>query len=421
MKVLYLILTTKHQPERDYNQLNTWLKGQEYLYLTDEEGDYKLKCTDNDTYASNEEKQIFGINYVIKNYKHLQYDWFCFCDNDTFIFTENLKKKLRIVDPNRVWGYVLNKKSDPLNPVYTAMGQDFEYCSGGAGYCISRNLITSLPEIPLERTGYGDVTFGSVMRRLKIKFDHLEGIHPHNYTVYNDEYNEPVSYHYVKTLKDFAYLYSLNGSNIISISLWGNKEKYRYGALKNIELAKSVYPGWKLRFYIDKTIDMEFAKKLHGLGCQVYQTPGGLGSFEGMYWRFWVNDDLSVKRFCIRDADSRFNRKEAVAVTDWIDSKQPFHIMRDHKNHVFPIQGGLWGGTPGYINNIRGMIANWNQYDKYSCDQFFLADRVYPLIKNAAQVHCTYIEKKPFPPHVALPDGEFVGQVFDEFDKGYPE
>lgn len=426
MKIFYVILSTKNQVLRERYQQKTWLKNEKYLYLTDEGGINKLRCTDNSSYSSNEEKQIVGINYLIDNINNFDYDWFYFCDNDTYVFTDNLKNKLKQCDEKKVWGYILNKDKDPENPIFVKYGENFKYCSGGAGFCISKKLLSTLPKFFNQNTTYADVSVGVNLNNYYIPIDELIGCHPQKYTNYKDLDGSPVSYHYIKDFSDYLYLYQYKRSyDVVSFSLWGNKEKYRYGAIKNIELAKTYYPGWKLRFYINDTIEMDFAKKLHDSGCQVFkiQNPGGksLGSFEGMYWRFNVNDDLLVRRFCIRDADSRFNSKEAAAVEDWISSGLPFHTMRDHPNHAFPIQGGLWGGKTGIINNMAELITKWNQYDKYSCDQFFLANVIYPNIKDMLKVHCTYRDKKPFPPHTPLPEGEFVGQVFDEFNKGYPE
>ena len=426
MNILYLILTTKHQPDRQHNQLQTWLKSEKYLYVSDINGNHTKQFSTNDTYSSNEEKQINSINYVILNHQVLDYDWYCFCDNDTFIFTDNVKKALKNCDPNKVHGKLFNKKTDPENPIFNRYGENFNYCSGGAGYFISRQLIRKLPILQNYNAGFGDVSFGLNGRDLKFEFCDLEGCNPDHFghdKYKNNKHADQISYHYVKRLEDFIYLYQLkNVKNVISFSLWGDKEKYRFGAFENIKLAKEVYPEWKLRFYINEDIELNFAKRLYDEGAEVFKTKKGLGAFEGMYWRFWVNDDLSVKKYCIRDADSRLNWRERAAVDEWLSSDKPFHIMRDHKNHIFPIQGGLWGGTTGIITNLTGMITSWNQYDRYSCDQFFLANRLYPLIKDRAMVHCTYMEKKPFPPHKPLDHPDmFVGQIFDENNKFYSE
>ena len=43
-------------------------------------------------------------------------------------------------------------------------------------------------------------------------------------------------------------------TKIISFSLWGNDKKYTFGALKNADLASTIYPGWTCRFYIGKSV-----------------------------------------------------------------------------------------------------------------------------------------------------------------------
>ncbi len=65
-----------------------------------------------------------------------------------------------------------------------------------------------------------------------------------------------------------------------------------------------------------------------------------------MFWRFLIADDLTVDRFLIRDADSRylftiaasihfdrFSMRELHAVNEWIASGKQLHVMRDHPYH----------------------------------------------------------------------------------------
>ena len=41
------------------------------------------------------------------------------------------------------------------------------------------------------------------------------------------------------------------GGNVISFSLWGTAPFYSYGAMINLVLSRTVYPGWTCRFYVD--------------------------------------------------------------------------------------------------------------------------------------------------------------------------
>ena len=47
----------------------------------------------------------------------------------------------------------------------------------------------------------------------------------------------------------------LEGENVISMTLYGSNLKYTIGAIRNAELAKKNFPGWKLRLYMEKPSD----------------------------------------------------------------------------------------------------------------------------------------------------------------------
>ena len=44
-----------------------------------------------------------------------------------------------------------------------------------------------------------------------------------------------------------------------------------------------------------------------------------------------------------RDLDSRPSQREVNAVNEWLQSKHPFHVMRDHPGHDLPMLAGMWG------------------------------------------------------------------------------
>lgn len=63
----------------------------------------------------------------------------------------------------------------------------------------------------------------------------------------------------------------------------------------------------------------------------------------GLFWRFLVEDDRDVDIYVCRDADSVPTIRERVAVQDWLNSGQPFHVMRDFLTHSELVLAGLWG------------------------------------------------------------------------------
>lgn len=44
-----------------------------------------------------------------------------------------------------------------------------------------------------------------------------------------------------------------------------------------------------------------------------------------------------------RDTDSKVLKREAEAVSEWLQSPFTFHVMRDHEQHCVPMLGGMWG------------------------------------------------------------------------------
>ena len=95
----------------------------------------------------------------------------------------------------------------------------------------------------------------------------------------------------------------------------------------------------------------------------------------------------------------------------------PFHVMRDWWTHTDPILAGMWGGIGGVLPKLGPMIAAYrpNRVETANWDQWFLRDRIWPLIRDHALVHDRCFGSRgatPFP--TAPPDGDrHVGQ--DEF------
>ena len=201
--------------------------------------------------------------------------------------------------------------------------------------------------------------------------------------------------------------------NTISFSLWGETEKYINGALENLKLAPEIYPDWSVRIYVNNSVPLDFCKELHKNGADVRLVKeSGRGAFYGAFWRFFINDDEEVDRFLIRDIDSRLNFREQAAVKEWIESGKDYHIMRDHPNHKWPIQAGMWGGRANKFKIIP-LINNVSNLNYYGCDEKFLMDVVFPEIKNSCTIHDSNNKKLQFPKHPPIYDGgTFVGQDF---------
>jgi hypothetical protein len=101
-----------------------------------------------------------------------------------------------------------------------------------------------------------------------------------------------------------------NENRIISFGLYGSKPKYNQGAIKNAELTKIYFPGWKCRFYVTSDVANSTIDRLKELGSEIEYIPSGMGYTSGMFWRFLVADDPKVDRYIIRDVDSRLNARD---------------------------------------------------------------------------------------------------------------
>ena len=200
---------------------------------------------------------------------------------------------------------------------------------------------------------------------------------------------------------------------LITMSLWGSDPVYTRGALENARLAPLIYPGWVLRVYCDRSTAV--AEELRRLGCEV-RPMTSRGAYHGAFWRFLPAGDPKLDAMIVRDTDSRLNSREAAAVDEWLKSGKGAHVMRDHPHHLnWPILAGMWGVRGGIVPDMPERIRQWHKWEQKLDDQYFLAHRVWPNVKDNCLQHATGISPfggRPFPMHPPC-ESDYVGQVFD--------
>tara|TARA_R100000152_G_C6776061_1_gene204944 strand:+ start:1750 stop:2409 length:660 start_codon:yes stop_codon:yes gene_type:complete len=202
---------------------------------------------------------------------------------------------------------------------------------------------------------------------------------------------------------------------LITFSLWGQDPKYLIGAIKNAELANTIYPEWTCRFYVGKSVPHTITRKLSAFSNVQIVEKDIWGDWKGMYWRFEPASEEDVEVMISRDTDSRLNLRERAAVDEWIESDKGFHIMRDHPYHRFPVLGGMWGVKKGTVPNMKEMIKEFGGTDEYGTDYVFFAKKVLPSIhSNEIMIHDEFFGGKNFP--IPRKGYEFVGQVYDQND-----
>ena len=204
---------------------------------------------------------------------------------------------------------------------------------------------------------------------------------------------------------------------LITFSLWGNNPMYTVGAIRNVEIAKELFPDWTCRFYIAKTVPQDIISQLQNLNAELIFRESE-GTTNSMFWRFEPAADPNVDAMIVRDTDSRLGIREKLAIDEWLDSGKKLHVMRDHPYHQAPMMGGMWGCRPVLLPNLQELISMHidTHEDKKGSDQHFLWS-IYPLFENDKLVHDPFFEKRPFPiERNDDPMVKFVGQVFDEKD-----
>lgn len=181
-------------------------------------------------------------------------------------------------------------------------------------------------------------------------------------------------------------------NRIISFSLWGDDRKYCNGAVANAQEVPAIYPGWRMRVYHDHTVPADAIEMLRTLDVETIRVDDKYsGHWNGLFWRFLPACERGIDAFIVRDTDSRLNLREKAAVDDWLANGRPFHAMRDHIEHTtVPVMGGMWG----HIGPIEGFKTLLDQamrcQSEKGDDQRFLADHIWPLVRERAIVHDRY-------------------------------
>lgn len=175
------------------------------------------------------------------------------------------------------------------------------------------------------------------------------------------------------------------GKNVISFSLWGRNAAYNYGAIINLALARTIYPGWTCRFYVGPDVPQATIERLTGGDSEVVPFQG----IPGLFARFLALSDPNAAYVLVRDCDARLSKLEAELVDAWLESGLPFHAMRDHILHTELMIGCLWGGRADCGIDMMALMRDY-LFDKYGYDQAMLGAKLWPLIRNHCLVHDRY-------------------------------
>jgi hypothetical protein len=189
---------------------------------------------------------------------------------------------------------------------------------------------------------------------------------------------------------------------VFSFCLYGSKDKYVKGLLKNIELISAEFPDFEIWVYIGDDVpylpSFDNVKYIHT----------GVNGHENMFYRFFPIDDDSVEVAIVRDADSRVYSRDVRFIREFLASDKKFHSIKDHINHFDcgRILAGMWGIKKGLLKvKLYDLFLNWKTHS--SCCDFWDDARfiweIYPLVMGSMLLH----------DKIDMNEKHFVGQVYD--------
>ena len=201
------------------------------------------------------------------------------------------------------------------------------------------------------------------------------------------------------------------------------------------------YDLFSLRVYHDASLSKETRSRISRdcpkvRFCDVTKVPryGDLSAHLGTVWRFIPMADGAVEVFCSRDLDSPLLKRGGDAVKEWLSSGKLVHIMRDNKQHMLPIMGGMWcfrpaASRPEGVKLLKQILQKSDTTKEKNMtagamggslstreDQTILASTVWRALRSRSlqhdAYHCeVYFDSKPFPSRRR--GSRFVGCVRD--------
>jgi hypothetical protein len=204
--ILYCIIHTQHQNNRIKNITNTWGKNNSVIFYSDHDDSSNncYKVCERSDYSSGQLKQINVFNLLLNQFNN--YEWYFFCDNDTFVNTTNLDNYIINAERNHIHGEIINTWPQDTTLYYP---------SGGAGYLMHNSILQNMMNISYNNTQYGDVSIGINFRNKKIPLKHnnlFKGQLPEFYGLTYDRISEYMTFHYVTSYDTMEKLY-LNSKN----------------------------------------------------------------------------------------------------------------------------------------------------------------------------------------------------------------
>eukprot|EP00667_Euglena_gracilis_P020637 EG_transcript_22362 len=154
------------------------------------------------------------------------------------------------------------------------------------------------------------------------------------------------------------------------------------------------------------------AEALGRAGAEVVNVSRRDAQLPPFLWPLLAEDDPAVQRYCYRTPTTRPSARDAVLVSEWVRSGQPFHSIRDSPEHDTDLHLGLWCTRRGFLTNRTGQpMSLWlSQFGQVGTTALshrtFLRQTLWPLVAGHTfhhdAINCNTTEGRhaiPIPRH----------------------
>ena len=121
--------------------------------------------------------------------------------------------------------------------------------------------------------------------------------------------------------------------NVISLALISNDSLYTTGALRNLMLAKKLFPDWSVRLYAGNNIPSDIEEFLTFYGAEIVYVNRTMLNISSTLWPYLIADDPLVTRFIVRNVTHRLSPRQSRLINDWQMSDYACHTIRDLPDH----------------------------------------------------------------------------------------
>ena len=99
--------------------------------------------------------------------------------------------------------------------------------------------------------------------------------------------------------------------------------------------------------------------------------------------------------YFIKDSDSIVTEREIYVMNHWMNlTNEDYIIIRDNPIHVAPVLAGMFGFRKNVcsfiVNNCNSFFTSLLKKGDYGYDQRWLAEKIYPTIKNRTIVYSSF-------------------------------